>query len=548
MAAGPASLPAGGVPGHRHRQRPGRPADLVRPQALRRPARRPVRRPVAGRHVPPLAVLPAPPVVDQAVRARGADVARVPALRLEQPDRVRARAPLAPGPSTWTARRTSRRGRRWRRASPAFADQAGIAVRYDCRWERTRRDDGPDGTVFTLETTDGEYRCRNLVLAVGIAEPWSPSTPGIEHARHYAQTRDADVVRGQAAVHHRQAELRVRARVGAVVLGVEDHRRRRRRPPRPRSRPSRWSASGPATCSRSRTTSWASGCRSSTPRSTAIEPVGDGFRVNLKRTDNGEAMSVEADEVIAATGFTCPLQDLADLGVTTFGQAKLPSVTPMWESRDACPGSSSPARSARRRRASRSTASRPTPAPSRGTGTTGWSSPGTSRRRGSASRWTGRRSRPPTCWPYLLREATCAPELWHQKAYLGRVLSVSADDGIRDEGILPVVHALDGDDPGRDRDDGRGRRDRATCTRSSTSAAAAGSRSTRCPATRCSTSRRSAHGDGAPGRARRARPGLARDGAEPRRPGASARCRLIDSRAGSRYPTTRYAFSRYMAN
>jgi hypothetical protein len=45
--------------------------------------------------------------------------------------------------------------------------------------------------------------------------------------------------------------------------------------------------------------------------------------------------------------------------------------------------------------------------------------------------------------PYLLREATCAPELWHQKAYLGRVLSVSADDGIRDEGILPVVHALD---------------------------------------------------------------------------------------------------------
>ena len=46
--------------------------------------------------------------------------------------------------------------------------------------------------------------------------------------------------------------------------------------------------------------------------------------------------------------------------------------------------------------------------------------------------------------PYLLREATCAPELWHQKAYLARVLSVSADDGIRDEGILPVVHALDG--------------------------------------------------------------------------------------------------------
>ena len=44
---------------------------------------------------------------------------------------------------------------------------------------------------------------------------------------------------------------------------------------------------------------------------------------------------------------------------------------------------------------------------------------------------------------FLLREATRAPELWHQKAYLARVISL-ADDGFRDEGILPLVHALDG--------------------------------------------------------------------------------------------------------
>ena len=36
--------------------------------------------------------------------------------------------------------------------------------------------------------------------------------------------------------------------------------------------------------------------------------------------------------MIAATGFTCPLLDLPDLGVTTFGAAKLPAVTPFWES------------------------------------------------------------------------------------------------------------------------------------------------------------------------------------------------------------------------
>ena len=45
--------------------------------------------------------------------------------------------------------------------------------------------------------------------------------------------------------------------------------------------------------------------------------------------------------------------------------------------------------------------------------------------------------------PYLLREATRAPELWHQKAYLARVISLR-DDGFHDEGILPLVHALDG--------------------------------------------------------------------------------------------------------
>ena len=43
--------------------------------------------------------------------------------------------------------------------------------------------------------------------------------------------------------------------------------------------------------------------------------------------------------------------------------------------------------------------------------------------------------------PYLLSELARAPELWVQKGYLARVLSF--EDGITDEGILPLEHFLD---------------------------------------------------------------------------------------------------------
>jgi hypothetical protein len=43
---------------------------------------------------------------------------------------------------------------------------------------------------------------------------------------------------------------------------------------------------------------------------------------------------------------------------------------------------------------------------------------------------------------FLLRELSCAPELWIQKNFLVRVVSVS-DDGLYDEGIVPLEHFLD---------------------------------------------------------------------------------------------------------
>ncbi|HUQ44214.1 MAG TPA: NAD(P)-binding domain-containing protein, partial [Candidatus Limnocylindria bacterium] len=79
----------------------------------------------------------------------------------------------------------------------AFADRAGVAVRYGCTWESTRREETPDGDRFVLVTSDGEYRCRFPIFAVGVSEPYSPATPGIELAVHYADTRDAESYAGK---------------------------------------------------------------------------------------------------------------------------------------------------------------------------------------------------------------------------------------------------------------------------------------------------------------------------------------------------------------
>ena len=44
---------------------------------------------------------------------------------------------------------------------------------------------------------------------------------------------------------------------------------------------------------------------------------------------------------------------------------------------------------------------------------------------------------------FLLDELTLGPELWHQRAYLARVLTIDPADGIRDEGILPLAWFVD---------------------------------------------------------------------------------------------------------
>jgi thioredoxin reductase len=323
----------------------------------------------------------------------------------------------------------------------AFAERAGIAVRFDCRWERTRREDGPDGPTFVLETSDGEYRCRLLVLAVGVAEPWSPKPPGIEYARHYAETREAASYAGRRIfiIGKQNSGFELASGLAAWASAI--------------------TVCSPSPAKTSVQTRSLVGVRARYVQPfednflglgvsildasiDSIEQAGDGYRVKLKRTDNGEGIAVDADEVIAATGFTCPLLDLPDLGVTTFGQSRLPAVTPMWESATVpgifFAGTISQAAQGLRKHG----------IPANSGAVQGHRYNGLILARHIAEARFGVATERPAVpasdvVPYLLREATCAPELWHQKAYLGRVLSVSADDGIRDEGILPLVHVLD---------------------------------------------------------------------------------------------------------
>ena len=79
----------------------------------------------------------------------------------------------------------------------------------------------------------------------------------------------------------------------------------RRGRPSCRSTRTRCSASGRATCCRSRTRSWAAACSSSNASIDAHRALGDGLPRSHARSDGSGELDVEADEVIAATGFTC---------------------------------------------------------------------------------------------------------------------------------------------------------------------------------------------------------------------------------------------------
>jgi hypothetical protein len=168
----------------------------------------------------------------------------------------------------------------------------------------------------------------------------------------------------------------------------------------------------------------------------------DAFHVTLRRTDGGGDLAATVDDVIAATGFTCPLVDLPELGVATFGASRLPAQTPWWESttvpgihfagtinqgskgllRHGMPSNSGAVHGARynARLLARYVAS---------------------------TRFGVELPRPPIershVVDWIAMELAEAPELSHQKGYLARVASLDATAGLVDDGTQPLAHVLD---------------------------------------------------------------------------------------------------------
>ncbi len=325
-----------------------------------------------------------------------------------------------------------------------FATVSGTRIRYDCNWTATRREDTPEGERFVLETTDGEYRARVAIFAVGVAQPHSPSTPGIELSAHYADTRPAETYAG-----HRVFIMGKQNSGFELASGLLPWARR-------------IVLASPSPAKLSVNTKSLVGVRARyvqpfedhvlgggvTILDASIGGIeraenGDGLIVRVRPSAGGDELAIEADEVISATGFVTPLLDLPDLGVTTFGQSQLPAQSPYWESAS-LPGIFF--------------------AGTIGQGSAGLKKHGLPANSGAVhgARYNARvlaahvartvfgvePERPAIAPDDLVAtiqgELALAPELWHQRAYLARVISLDPGEGPRDEGIVPLAAFVDG--------------------------------------------------------------------------------------------------------
>jgi thioredoxin reductase len=324
----------------------------------------------------------------------------------------------------------------------AFAERAGIPIRYGCRWKSTRLEDG----AVVLETSDGEYRCRAAIFAVGMTEPWLPGIPGLELDQHYVNVdstadryRDRRVVIvgkrnsafevGEAIARHGLRELTL------VSPRPPDLGRLARSPLRPwyltpydehvRGAPGRYVLNA------------------SVDR---VERRGSGYVVHALDPARPEPLLLEADDVIAATGFQAPLLDLPALGVATVREGRVPALTPFWESvtvprlyfagnvSDAAPGL------------------RKHGVASLSTMVAGFRYNARVLARHLAESVFGIELERPRIErgdvvPYLVREANHAPELAFQKGYLARALRVDAGHVV-DDGIVPLEVFVDGEADG----------------------------------------------------------------------------------------------------
>ncbi len=326
----------------------------------------------------------------------------------------------------------------------AFADVTGRRIRYGCEWRSTRLEEGPDGRRVIVETSEGAYRAPVAVFAVGVAKPYTPPTPGMDRVPHYVDTRAAESYAGRRVFI-----------VGKQNSGFE-------------------LASGLLPWARSIVLASPSPAKLSVVtrslvgiRARYVQPYEDhvlaggvavmeaaiervdvsdgGTSVTVRPSQGGEARTIGVDDVIAATGFTAPLLDLPDLGVATYGQSRLPAQTPYWESATVpgiyFAGTISQGAAGLKKHGM----------PSNSGAVHGHRFNARILARHLAETRFGvapaRRPIPPADLPeFVVQEITHAPELWHQRAYLARVVEIGGS-GVVDAGLHPLAHVLDAGGP-----------------------------------------------------------------------------------------------------
>jgi thioredoxin reductase len=319
-----------------------------------------------------------------------------------------------------------------------FARRGGVRVRYGCEWLSTRRDDAG----FVLETSDGEYRCRVCVFAIGMTEPWVAPIPGLEAAPHYVGVKAPEDYQGKSVfiVGKRNSGFELAQGLlpwaRQIVLGS------------PRPVDTAMLAFSPLSIRYlSPYTEHIRGGSGTYVVDAAIERVerhAGGYRVHASGTTWEGELELDCDEVIAATGFRAPVLDLPSVGVALVNDDRVPAQTPYWES-VSVPGiyfagnvmQASPG--LRKHGATSSSGS-----------VNGFRYNARVLAQHIAEKHfrTGRVRQPldgDEIVPHLLWELAHAPELWTQKGYLARVVGVDGAQGIRDEGIVPLTDFVDRD-------------------------------------------------------------------------------------------------------
>jgi thioredoxin reductase len=317
-----------------------------------------------------------------------------------------------------------------------FARRGGVRVRYGCEWLSTRRDEAG----FVLGTSDGEFRCRVCVFAIGVTEPWVAPIPGLEAAPHYVATDAPERYQDKSVfiVGKRNSGFELAQGLlpwaRRIVLGS------------PRPVDTSMLAFSPLSIRYlSPYTEHIRGGSGSYVIDAAIERVerhADGYRIQASGTTWEGELELESDEVIAATGFRAPVRDLPSLGVAMVNDGRMPAQTPYWES-VSVPGiyfagnvtQASPG--LRKHGATSSSGS-----------VNGFRYNARVLAQHIAEMHFGirperRRLEGDEVVPYLLDELAHAPELWTQKGYLARVVGVDGADGFSNEGIVPLADFVD---------------------------------------------------------------------------------------------------------